>query len=126
MIKEKDVVRLLDDARLCLMPALKSRPGQMDLVASSTAGGQLVIVQVDGVCEVEEHVHPYDEFCVVLRGRITTWIGDKEIVSSVGDFLYEPANIPHRARIEGPYAAIDFFAGPRFEIGLTGFPTESG
>ena len=115
MINQEDVDRLVSAARQSLFPALTSRPGQLDLVASSEAGGQFVVVQVDGVCEVEEHVHIYDEFCLVLQGRVTTWIGEKVSVCSAGDFLFEPANIPHRAYIEGPYTAIDFFAGPRFE-----------
>ena len=116
MINAEDVKRLLVDASKTLLPAAGSRPGQYDYVASSPAGGQFVVVQVDGVCDVEEHVHEYDEFCLVLQGRITTWIGDTEYVSEPGDFLYEPANISHRARIEGPYVAIDFFAGPRFAV----------
>jgi quercetin dioxygenase-like cupin family protein len=116
MINSEDVKRLLDDASRTLLPALSSRSGQHDYVAASPAGGQLVVVQVDGVCDVEEHVHDYDEFCLVLQGRVTTWIGDKEYVCDAGDLLYEPANVPHRARIQGPYVAIDFFAGPRFEV----------
>ena len=116
MINPEDVKRLLADASKTLLPAAGSRQGQHDYIASSPAGGQFVVVQVDGVCDVEEHVHDYDEFCLVLQGSITTWIGDKEYVSEPGDLLYEPANVSHRARIEGPYVAIDFFAGPRFAV----------
>lgn len=115
MIEQEDIDRLLSCASKTLLPALTSRPGQLDLVACSSAGGQFVLVQIDEVCNVEEHSHPYEEFCLVLRGRITTWIGEKEIDSLPGDFVYEPANIPHRARIQGPYTAIDFFAGHRFD-----------
>lgn len=116
MINPEDVQKLIAVASQTLLPATGSRPGQYDYVAVSRAGGQFVAVQVDGTVEVEEHVHEYDEFCMVLQGRITTWIGDKAYVSEPGDFLYEPANVPHRARIEGPYVAIDFFGGPRFEV----------
>jgi len=116
MINPEDVKRLLDNASRTLLPASSSRPGQYDYVAASPAGGQLVVVQVDGVCDVEEHVHDYDEFCLVLQGELTTWIGDQEYVCKAGDFLYEPANVPHRARIQGPYVAIDFFGGSRFEV----------
>jgi quercetin dioxygenase-like cupin family protein len=115
MIHPDDVERLLEVASQTLRPAKGSRPGQSDYVAQSSAGGQLVVVQVDGVCDVEEHVHAYDEFCMVLKGRITTWIGGKAVVCLPGDLLYEPADIPHRARIEGPYAAIDVFGGSRFK-----------
>jgi quercetin dioxygenase-like cupin family protein len=110
------VRQLLEDARKSLLPATGSRPGQRDFVASSPAGGQFVLVQVDGVCDVEEHVHEYDEYCLVLQGRVTTWMAGEAYVCDPGDFLFEPANIPHRARIEGPYVAIDFFAGPRFTV----------
>jgi quercetin dioxygenase-like cupin family protein len=116
MIREEDICQLLADGGQTLLAASGSRPGQYDYVASSPAGGQFVLVQVDGVCDVEEHCHSYNEYCMVLKGRITTWIGDEAIVSEPGDLLFEPANVPHRARIEGPYAAIDFFAGPRFKV----------
>jgi len=116
MIDPKDVKQLLEDGSKTLLAAAGSRPGQADYVASSPAGGQFVLVKVDGVCDVEEHMHEYDEYCMVLQGRITTWIGDEAFVCESGDFLFEPANVPHHARIEGPYVAIDFFAGPRFEV----------
>jgi quercetin dioxygenase-like cupin family protein len=106
----------MSDASRTLFPAAGSRAGQCDYVASSPAGGQFVLVQVDGVCDVEEHSHDYNEYCLVLKGRITTWIGGEAIVSEPGDLLFEPANVPHRARIEGPYVAIDYFAGPRFQV----------
>jgi quercetin dioxygenase-like cupin family protein len=115
MIDPKDVEQLVANVRKSLLPASTSRPGQYDYVASSPAGGQLVVVQVDGTVEVEEHAHSYDEFCLVLQGRVTTWMNGKAYVCEPGDFLYEPANVPHRARLEGPYVAIDFFGGPRFK-----------
>ncbi len=116
MIEARDVEQLLADGSRTLLPAAGSRPGQHDYVAQSSAGGQFVLVQVDGVCDVEEHMHEYNEYCIVLKGRITTWIGNQAIISEPGDLLFEPANIPHRARIEGPYAAVDFFAGSRFRV----------
>ena len=116
MINQEDVERFLAVVSETVLPATGSRPGQYDYVTLSQAGGQFVAVQVDGDVDVEEHVHEYDEFCLVLQGRITTWIGDDEYVSEPGDFLYEPAGIPHHACIEGPYVAIDFFGGPRFEV----------
>jgi quercetin dioxygenase-like cupin family protein len=116
MIDRQDVDRLFENAAKTLLPATSSRSGQFDYVASSPAGGQFVLVRVEGTVEVEEHVHPYDEFCVVVQGRVTTWMGDEEHVCNPGDLLFEPANVPHRARIEGPYVAIDFFGGPRFRV----------
>lgn len=88
LVNSADVKRLLDSASRTLPPALSSRPGQHDYVAASPAGGQFVVVQVDGVCDVEEHVHDYNEFCLVLQGRVTTWIGDQEYVCEAGDLLY--------------------------------------
>ena len=115
MIPVEDVEKLLADAARTLVSALESRPGQHDYVASSPAGGQFVLVRIDGVCDAEEHSHEYNEYCMVLKGRCTAWIRDEAIILGPGDFLFEPANVPHRAHIEGPYVAIDFFAGPRFE-----------
>ncbi len=116
MIQKEDVEQLLRDGSRTLLAAGGSRPGQHDYVASSPAGGQFVLVQVDGTCDVEEHSHEYNEYCLVLKGRITTWIRGEAIESNPGDLLFEPANVPHRARIEGPYVALDFFAGPRFQV----------
>jgi hypothetical protein len=59
-IETAHVRQLLEDARKSLLPATGSWPRQRDFVVSSPAGGQFVPVQVDGVCDVEEHVHKYD------------------------------------------------------------------
>lgn len=117
MIHEQDVERFLANARATLVGATDAFAGmQASIAQGQPGGGQVVVIRVDESVEVPEHQHDYDEFCLVLRGRVVTWINGQEHVSEPGDFLYEPANVPHRARIEGPYVAIDFFAGPRFSV----------
>src|SRR5579863_8694380 len=117
MIRDQDVEQFLKTAAKTLLPTPVIWENMKAYVAQGRdAGGQLVVIRVEESVDVPEHQHDYDEFCLVLQGRVTTWIEGREYVSDPGDFLYEPANVPHRARIEGPDVAIDFFAGPRFAV----------
>lgn len=115
MVHPEDVQHFFQVVSKTLLPPIGGGPAGDYFIALSQAGGQFAVCRIDGVADVPEHSHDYDEFCILLQGNLTAWIGGEKHVLKPGDFLYEPAHIPHVAHIEGPYLAIDFFGGPRFK-----------
>lgn len=48
------------------------------------------------------HVHGYDEFFVIRKGRARFTLGDQTVVAEAGQIVFGPANTPHKFENLGP------------------------
>jgi quercetin dioxygenase-like cupin family protein len=63
------------------------------------------------------HVHPYDEYLVVVAGMYTVILGEREIELRPGGELVIPQGILHSGRCVAGTRTIHHFAGRRAERG---------
>jgi mannose-6-phosphate isomerase-like protein (cupin superfamily) len=62
-----------------------------------------------------DHVHPYDEYMVVVAGSYTVTMGDAELPLGPGGELLIPAGVAHGGRSVAGTRTIHHFAGRRAE-----------
>jgi quercetin dioxygenase-like cupin family protein len=71
------------------------------------------------ICETDgtsaEHVHPYDEYFVVLQGVYTLIINGEKIHVRDGEEYYIAKNIPHAGEFTAGTRTIHCFGGKRAE-----------
>ena len=48
------------------------------------------------------HVHPYDEVFIIREGRALFTVGETRIEAEAGQFVFGPANVPHKFHNVGP------------------------
>ena len=59
------------------------------------------------------HVHPFDEYFVVLQGKCIVIIGDERTVLNPGDEFYIPEGVLHSTEFEAGTRTIHAFGGKR-------------
>jgi mannose-6-phosphate isomerase-like protein (cupin superfamily) len=65
----------------------------------------------------EPHVHPNDQICIMIRGRMLMEIDGEERVMAPGEFAYVPRNVEHRIQtLEEDALVIDVFSPFREDI----------
>jgi quercetin dioxygenase-like cupin family protein len=62
-----------------------------------------------------EHVHPYDEYFVVVQGEYTLIIGGKRIKMAAGEEYHIPSGVPHAGESPAGTRTIHAFGGRRAE-----------
>ncbi len=60
-----------------------------------------------------EHIHPYDEYVVVVEGRYTVLSGEKRVTVGVGDEYLIPKGTPHGGESLPGTRTIHAFGGKR-------------
>lgn len=63
------------------------------------------------------HIHPYDEYLVVVAGRYTVILGEREVELGPGGELVIPQGTLHSGRCVSGTRTIHHFAGKRAERG---------
>ena len=61
-------------------------------------------------CVVPEHSHENEQVSTVISGKLTFFLGGREIVVATGESLQIPPNLPHRVVAEEDSEALDLFA----------------
>ena len=77
-------------------------------------GGQMAFWTCHAERESKKHVHPFDEYTVVVAGQYTAWFEDgREIVLNPGDELFVPAGTVQWGRCVAGTRTIHAFGGRR-------------
>ncbi len=63
----------------------------------------------------KEHVHPFDEYFVVIQGEYTLGIQGREISLQAGQEYHIPQGVPHDGRFTAGTRTINAFGGKRAE-----------
>ena len=71
---------------------------------------QLVFFEIETYAVIPEHIHPYDQWGVVVDGQMELTIDGKPRVVGKGDDYVIPANSKHGARPLSRVRVIDFFS----------------
>ena len=70
----------------------------------------LSLVNLEPHSVVEEHSHPHEQVGMVLRGRVTFFIGGEEKTLRPGDMFRIPGGVPHRVVVlDQPARVLDIF-----------------
>jgi len=71
---------------------------------------QLSFVDIPAYGVVDWHAHPNEQMGVVVRGRLTFFIGDEEKTLGEGEFYFIPGQMRHKVvGHEEPSQALDVF-----------------
>jgi len=94
--------------------------GSPEFVGADHPGGArlcLILVDARPGAGPRLHRHPYEEVFVVLEGRATYVVGDREYEVGAGDVVVVPAGLPHRFvnSGDGPLRQVDIHVSPRFQ-----------
>ena len=54
----------------------------------------------------EMHSHPYEQFSLLLSGRLLLTVGDETREIGAGDGWYAPADVPHGGKVQGDEPAV--------------------
>ncbi len=71
---------------------------------------QLVFFEMETYAVVPEHAHPYDQWGIVVEGRMELTVDGKPRLVQRGDEYIIPANAKHRAKFLTHVRIIDFFS----------------
>jgi quercetin dioxygenase-like cupin family protein len=94
--------------------------GVIRILAGAASTGSFSIVETteEPGSAAPLHVHHgEDEAFFVLEGTIELTCGDETFTATAGDFIYTPADVPHRYSVVGAQSArvLLFFSRPGFE-----------
>jgi quercetin dioxygenase-like cupin family protein len=88
-----------------------------DLISRQTVNGESAtlarFVLLRGAV-ISRHVHPNEQYSVVLTGALQFVFDDHEEPVSAGEMIFIPGNVPHSAVALEDSVVLDFFA-PRRE-----------
>jgi len=73
---------------------------------------QVVLWEAKTPQKMEEHSHPYAEWCIVISGEAKVTIGGVTKTYKKGSEIFIPANVPHSTEISANYRSIDIFMSP--------------
>lgn len=76
-------------------------------------GGQMAFWTCHEGGESAEHVHSYDEYMLVVKGRYTLIIGGRSIPITTGQEYFIPKGLPHAGVFTSGTRTIHAFGGKR-------------
>jgi quercetin dioxygenase-like cupin family protein len=89
--------------------------GVKGYVFDGADGSQMTFWECSTVVVSVEHIHPYDEYFVVVQGEYTLIIGGKRIVVAAGQEYHIPAGVAHAGESPAGTRTIHAFGGKRAE-----------
>jgi quercetin dioxygenase-like cupin family protein len=93
-------------------PGMQSE-GVQGYVFDGADGSQMAFWTTSFSGKSTQHIHPYDEYLVVVQGQCTVIIDGESNILDSGDELHIPAGIPHSTRFQAGTRTIHAFGGQR-------------
>ncbi|OGW34493.1 MAG: hypothetical protein A2010_05625 [Nitrospirae bacterium GWD2_57_9] len=84
-------------------------------VFDGAKGSQAVLFECHAGGVSKEHVHPFDEYFLVIQGEYTLGIEGREITMKAGQEYHIPPGVPHDGRFIPGTRTINVFGGKRAE-----------
>lgn len=89
-------------------------------VGARETGGVLTAIEFTGPPGFAPPPHRHDiedELFYVLEGEVAFWVGDEQVTTGPGGFVWAPKGIPHRFAIseDGPARVFQITSPPQFE-----------
>lgn len=91
--------------------------GVQGYVFDGVNGAQVLLFECQAGGVSKEHVHPFDEYFVVLQGEYTLGIDGREVRMGPGQEYHIPRGVPHDGRFIAGTRTINAFGGKRAERG---------
>ena len=95
--------------------ASQHTPGVEGYVFDGADGSQMAFWSVEAAAATAEHVHPFDEYVIVVEGSYVLWIDGVEVRLGRGDEYYIPRGSRIAGRVEAGTRTIHAFGGKRAE-----------
>lgn len=76
-------------------------------------GAQVVLFECRASGVSKEHVHPFDEYFIVIQGEYMLGIEGREIRLQTGQEYHIPQGVPHNGRFTAGTRTINAFGGKR-------------
>jgi quercetin dioxygenase-like cupin family protein len=91
----------------------QATPGVEGYVFDSENGSQMALWTCRETAVSAAHVHPYDEYMLVVRGCYTLIIDGKRIQVKAGEEVFIPSGVTHSGEVLAGTRTIHAFGGHR-------------
>jgi ethanolamine utilization protein EutQ (cupin superfamily) len=95
-------------------------PGVDGYVFDGADGSQMAFWTVDRDAVTAEHIHPFDEWFIVVAGSYVLTLNGEEVVVSAGQEFFIPKGTTIAGRVMAGTRTIHAFGGRRAERALRG------